>query len=164
MNAFLVLLATVYAQTAELDARPLPRYLDPDAILAQVQALSEAFGGCLGPEPVPTSSALLHFIVPPEGGVTAVRVEPPGMGTPAVDACLVSVARRLQPPPHDELAQSFQYTVATQGGRVLPYPTIATDRRNIPALFLFPPPSPPDVERERVVQALGFDPFPMHSR
>ena len=103
---------------------------------------------------------VLHFTLQPDGRLDGVRWEGPGTGSPSSDACIVSALQRLSFPAHDETPQAVAYTLAWKDRQALPFPMLTWEARPVPVLFFFLPAAPPPVERDRIRQALGLDPFP----
>jgi len=159
VNLLLLLVAPALAQSLADDARPLPRYLDPDVALAVVQGASPSFAACLGPAVPPDGAVVVDFVVKPDGGVDQVRTQPSPPIEAGTDACLVAAVRAVRFPAHDEVPLSLRYTVAWKKGTLLPFPVLSMDRRPHAILFTWLPPPPSPEEQERIRQILGFDPF-----
>jgi hypothetical protein len=153
MNVLLLVVPAFAQDQVERDATPLPLYLSAADVHDVVEACGPALAAC-----VPTGSkdgeAHIHFVVERDGSFGSVELS--GLGSPAIEACIVDVFSKMRARPHDEVPVRADYTIAIRGGVLVPFPIVTVDVPDPFPRFWYLPPDVDAATRRSLEHDLGL--------
>ncbi len=154
--------AATAAGSAQLDAEPLPRYLDEEVVLPVFHGASPAFADCFSLHPLavdaPPQPIRLHVAIGASGAVVASTASADRPLPEGLASCLEQAGRALDFPAHDLQQERWSYTVLRTQGKVQAYPSVQrASRASVPLFLRFPLDMPPEA-RLALRELLGFDP------
>ena len=153
MNAWLLLVPAFAQDATERDATPLPLYLSAADVQDVVEASDPALAAC-----VPTGSqdreAHIHFVVERDGSFGSVELT--GLGSPAIESCIVGVFAQMRARPHDEVPLRADYTIAIRGGVLVQFPIVTLSAPDPFPRFWYLPPDVDAAKRRSLEHDLGL--------
>ena len=150
----LVLLVPAFAQDAATrDATPLPLYLTATDVHAVVEASGEALAACV-PKGSKDGEAHVHFVVARDGSFGSVELA--GLGSPAIESCIVGVFSQMRARAHDEVPLAADYTIAIRGGILVPFPIVTLATSDPFPEFWYLPPDVDAATRRSLEHDLGL--------
>lgn len=153
MNALLVLVPAFAQDPATRDATPLPLYLSAADVHDLVEASGPALAACV-PKGSKDAEAHIHFVVERDGSFGSVELG--GIGSAAIESCIVDVFSKMRARPHDEVPLRADYTIAIRGGVLVPFPMVKLDTPDPFPRFWYLPPDVDAATRRSLEHDLGL--------
>jgi hypothetical protein len=153
MNALLLLLPAFAQDAATRDATPLPLYLSADDVHDVIEASGPALAACV-PKGSKDGEAHIQFVVERDGSFGSVQLT--GLGSPAVESCIVDLFSKMRARPHDDLPLRADYTIAIRGGVLVPFPVVTLDSSDPFPQFWYLPPDVDAATRRALEHDLGL--------
>jgi hypothetical protein len=153
MNALLLLVPAFAQDAAERDATPLPLYLSAADVHDVVEASGPALAACV-PEGSKHGDARVQFVVERDGSFGSVQLE--GLGSPAIESCIVDVFSKMRARPHDEVPLQADYTIAIRSGALVHFPIVTFHAPDPFPRFWYLPPDVDTATRRSLERDLGL--------
>ena len=153
MNTWLLLVPAFAQDAVERDATPLPLYLSAADLHDVVEASGPALAACV-PKESKDAEAHIHFVVERDGSFGSVELT--GLGSPAIESCIVGVFAQMRARPHDEVPLRADYTIAIRGGVLVPFPMVTLDTPDPFPRFWYLPPDVDAATRKSLEHDLGL--------
>jgi hypothetical protein len=150
----LPLVAATFAQdAAQRDATPLPLYLSASEVHDVVEASALELTACV-PKGSKDGEAHVRFLVERDGSFGSVELT--GLGSSAIEACVVETFGRMRARPHDDVPLVAAYTIAIRGGVLVPFPVVTLTTPDPFPRFWYLPPDVDAATRKTLERDLGL--------
>jgi len=153
MNALLLLGAAFAQDPVERDATPLPLYLSAVEVRDVIAASDSALTACV-PKGSKDGEAHVRFVVEGDGSFGSVELT--GLGSPAIESCIVDVFSKMRARPHDDVPLRADYTIAIRGGVLVPFPVVTLSAPDPFPRFWYLPPDVDAATRRSLEHDLGL--------